>query len=73
VAKVVGPTGIPRLQAERTGSSHADRFWAGALAALAGADEGYQPYAYQPVEPVRDADHRPIKITAGFRTQKGAW
>lgn len=32
VQRTVGPTGIPRLNAEREGGSHADRFWALALA-----------------------------------------
>jgi phage FluMu gp28-like protein len=38
VQRQVGPTGIPRLTAEREGGSHADRFWALALAVSAAAD-----------------------------------
>ena len=37
VKREAGPTGIPRLIAEREGGSHADRFWALALAASAAA------------------------------------
>jgi phage FluMu gp28-like protein len=39
VQRQVGPTGIPRLNAEREGGSHADRFWALALAVSAAAEE----------------------------------
>ncbi len=38
VGKTVGPTGAPRLIGGRSGDSHADRFWAAALAAGAAAD-----------------------------------
>jgi phage FluMu gp28-like protein len=38
VQRQVGPTGIPRLTAEREGGSHADRFWSLALAVSAAAD-----------------------------------
>ena len=42
----LGPAGIPRLLAERQGGSHADRFWALALAVSAAAGE--RPvYAYE--------------------------
>ena len=45
--KVVGPTGIPRLVAEREGGSHADRTWACFLAVNAAAGDtwsaGYEP------------------------------
>ena len=37
VERHVGPTGIPRLLADREGGSHADRFWALALAVTAAA------------------------------------
>lgn len=41
VQRTVGPTGIPRLNAEREGGSHADRFWALALAtSVADRDAG---------------------------------
>ena len=33
--RLAGPTGIPRLIAERDGNGHADRFWALALAVSA--------------------------------------
>jgi phage FluMu gp28-like protein len=72
VTRTVGPTGAPRLGAPRTGGSHADRFWALALACGAAADGDYQPYAYQPVRPAAD-DERDIRITGGFATQRGVW
>ncbi len=50
VQRVSGPTGIPRLTAEREGGSHADRFWALALAVSAAAG-GAAEYAYLPVRP----------------------
>jgi phage FluMu gp28-like protein len=40
VQRVAGPTGIPRLVAERDGGSHADRFWALALAVAASETGG---------------------------------
>lgn len=47
VRRVAGPSGAPRLMAEREGGSHADRFWALALACGAAATEpahyGYEP------------------------------
>lgn len=39
VQRIVGPTGIPRLTAEREGGSHADRFWSLALAVTAAGDD----------------------------------
>jgi phage FluMu gp28-like protein len=39
VQRVAGATGAPRLVAERQDGSHADRFWALALACAAAADE----------------------------------
>lgn len=72
VQKVVGPTGIARLIAERDGDGHADRFWAGAMAAGAGALGGYQPFSYNAVRP--DArESRLIKTTAGFSAHRGVW
>ncbi|MDR1423480.1 MAG: terminase family protein [Azoarcus sp.] len=64
VRRVAGPTGIPRLVAERDASGHADRFWALALAVTAArdaADGG--PYAYTPV---------PMGERCRF-PQRGAW
>lgn len=40
VKREAGPTGIPRLVAEREHGSHADRFWALALALAAAGDVG---------------------------------
>jgi len=46
VQRVAGPTGAPRLVAERDASGHADRFWALALAVSAAAGEA-PVYAYE--------------------------
>ncbi len=48
VQRVAGPTGAPRLIAERQEGSHADRFWALALAVSA-AGEQVPVYAYESV------------------------
>lgn len=78
VKRFAGPTGAPRLQAEREGGSHADRFWSLALAASAAAGPVME-YAYEPVRLRRgrtdDADpiERPIRATAGFRLRGGAY
>lgn len=45
VQRVAGPTGAPRLVAERGEQGHADRFWALALACAAAGSEG--PPAYE--------------------------
>lgn len=72
VQRVAGPTGIPRLVAERTpdsGGAHADRFWALALAVTASAGQAFE-YGYTPV-PMRGKAARertrPVRITGGFR------
>lgn len=48
VQRVAGPTGAPRLVAERTDAGHADRFWALALA-VSSASGGQPVYAYESV------------------------
>lgn len=48
VQRVAGPTGAPRLVAERDANGHADRFWALALAASAAATEPVV-YAYESI------------------------
>lgn len=75
--RTVGPTGIPRLNAEREGGSHADRFWALALA-VSVADGGPGEYRYLPVRPtapVAGADflrsQRPLEIAATRQPQTG--
>jgi phage FluMu gp28-like protein len=55
VQRQVGTTGIPRLTAEREGGSHADRFWALALAVSAAADGYSGPIEFTPVL----SGHRP--------------
>ncbi|MCL2076031.1 MAG: terminase family protein [Betaproteobacteria bacterium] len=62
VRRVAGPTGIPRLVADRDDSGHADRFWAIALAVTSARAAVEGPYAYMPV-------HRPGR----FSMPKGAW
>lgn len=85
VQRVAGPTGIPRLVAERDGNGHADRFWALALAVSAASDAP-RAYAYHPIHPL-DAppigDHlrsrraaetreRPVKTNKlGLRGRRG--
>ena len=62
VQRVAGPTGAPRLKAEREGGSHADRFWALALAASAAAGErpvyAYESLGRQTFAPRRGLDDR---------------
>lgn len=73
IKSVTGPTGIRRLVADTDTDGHADRFWAAALACL-GAETEYQPFVYLPVPAGGGKDaQRPVKITAGFRAQKGVW
>jgi phage FluMu gp28-like protein len=48
VQRVAGPNGNPRLVAERENGSHADRFWALALAVSAAAQPRFA-YGYEPV------------------------
>jgi phage FluMu gp28-like protein len=55
VQRVAGPTGAPRLVAERSDNGHADRFWALALAVSA-ASESVPVYAYEAVSRRRFAD-----------------
>jgi phage FluMu gp28-like protein len=65
VKKQAGATGAPRLVADGDTDGHADRFWAGALAASA-ADQGdYQPFAYEAVKPTVDDDDAPRSPWAG--------
>ncbi len=77
VTRTVGPSGAPRLGAERSGGSHADRFWALALAASAahGGDAWAAEYRGVPRNPdVRDPmrpDHSDDWRAGLFRP--GAW
>lgn len=50
IRKVVGPTGSPRLLADRDSKGHADRAWACFLA-VSGALSGVVEYAYTPASP----------------------
>ncbi len=77
VRRAAGPTGAPRLVAERGAEGHADRFWALALAAAA-AKSPREHFDYHPARPAdpdrwartpaeRDRFDRPVRATAGFR------
>jgi len=55
VERHIGQTGIPRLIADREGGSHADRFWALALAVSAAA-EGAIPIDYASAGPLASMD-----------------
>ncbi|MEO0682532.1 MAG: terminase family protein, partial [Pseudomonadota bacterium] len=65
VRKETGATGHPRLIADRDAGSHADRFWAGALAVGAAASP-HQPYDYRAVRPGRDRNARGFEAGGGF-------
>ena len=75
VRKVTGPTGTPRLVAERTDDGHADRFWGLALAVAAAAQPG-EHFGYHSVRelsrradfmrPRDERDRRRVRGTAGF-------
>lgn len=56
--KVTGPTGHPRLVANRDSAGHADRSWAGFMG-LAGAAGGAVEYGYTPAGRVRPLDDAP--------------
>lgn len=71
VKKETGATGAPRLLADRDANGHADRFWAGALAASA-AELDYQPYSYRPVRQA-DPDQRGRLSRGGRFKREGAW
>jgi phage FluMu gp28-like protein len=63
VQRVAGPTGAPRLVAERSEQGHADRFWALALAVSASLDaapayDGFVPLPRRPAKP--DFDDAPL-------------
>jgi phage FluMu gp28-like protein len=64
VRRVAGPTGIPRLVADRDDNGHADRFWALALAVTAARAANDGPYAYQAVPPAGERCRFPAR---------GAW
>jgi phage FluMu gp28-like protein len=51
--KVIGPTGNPRLVADRDGEGHADRTWAGFLG-IAAAETGEVPIDFTPLGQIRD-------------------
>ncbi|WP_333827715.1 terminase large subunit domain-containing protein [Pararhodobacter sp.] len=66
----VGLTGQRRLIADGDTDGHADRFWAGALAASA-ARLTYQPYDYRPVRSGGSDIDRPVRATRGLRAIRG--
>ena len=69
VRRVMGPTGAPRLVAQRGQEGHADRFWSLALACAA-AKTPVEVFDYRPVprryNPAADHDRRRVRATAGF-------
>ncbi len=72
IKSVTGATGIRRLVADGETDGHADRFWAGALAASAACSD-YQEFAYQGVPRSAGASDDGARVTAGFGRIKGAW
>ncbi len=75
--KTVGPTGHPRLVADRDAAGHADRTWA-AFMGLAGASDGVIEYGYQPAPRLRklsgygEDDDRAMQVGPRFG-RRGAW
>ncbi|WP_424682928.1 terminase large subunit domain-containing protein [Frateuria sp. YIM B11624] len=73
VTKQTTTAGNIRFTAERTPDGHADRFWALALAIHA-ASTPAEMFAYQKVPTRGDANgdrqHRPVSITAAFKTSE---
>lgn len=63
VQRVAGPTGIPRLIAEREGGSHADRFWSLALA-VAAAGDAAGPMEWTPIAPAERGPWRAESASA---------
>jgi phage FluMu gp28-like protein len=75
IRKVVGPTGSPRLLADRDGQGHADRSWACFLA-IAGALSGVMEYDYIPAGRAETGPgHDDDDDTGDGRAQfgRGAW
>ncbi|WP_201057242.1 terminase large subunit domain-containing protein [Marichromatium gracile] len=76
VKREAGPTGIPRLVADREHGSHADRFWALALALAAAGDGGVTDYSLARGAGQRAAHHlddaAPTLTAAGWGTVAGA-
>ena len=76
VQKQAGATGVPRLVADSDTDGHADRFWAGALAAEAAEAGDYQPYVYSPVRTDDEQeDAAPVwgVGAGGFGGVRGVW
>lgn len=79
IKKVIGPTGNPRLVADRDSEGHADRAWAAFMAA-AGAAGGAPAYGYEPaprLDPWRNEvggmfDRPTLHHSSGMR-ERGAW
>jgi phage FluMu gp28-like protein len=71
IRKVVGPTGAPRLLADRDGQGHADRAWA-CFMGVAGAFSTFVEYGYTPAagKSSRDPDYDDERDPAWG---KGAW
>ena len=80
IQKVVGPTGIPRLVAERDSAGHADRAWACFLG-VAAADGGGHAYDYAAAptpaarfgEPSDWSEDEAAPARTGLAHMRGAW
>lgn len=75
--KTVGPTGHPRLVADRDAAGHADRTWA-AFMGLAGASDGIIEYGYRAAPKLHrlsefhEDDDRAMQVGPRFG-RRGAW
>ena len=69
--KVLGPTGNPRLVAERDGEGHADRTWALFLA-LAGAADPVVPIAFRSLGRIRPSSGL-VDFTGRSTGVRGGW
>lgn len=76
IKKSGGVSGVPVFVNDNQTDGHGDRFWSGALAAMA-AKTGYMPYAYHSA--ARSTAHhqdtlmRRVKTTSGLRALKGTY
>ncbi|MDD2870096.1 terminase family protein [Neomegalonema sp.] len=71
IRKIIGPSGRPRLMANRDSAGHADRTWA-AFMGLAGAAQGAIDYGYRPVDRSRMDEDRSERAGRA-RFGRGAW
>ncbi|GAB6037641.1 hypothetical protein JCM15519_38660 [Fundidesulfovibrio butyratiphilus] len=72
IQKVVGPTGAPRLVADRDGNGHADRAWACFLG-VAEAFSSFMEYGYMPASKSEEHWLNPMSGLGRSRFGKGAF